>query len=393
MKWRLIPLALLGGVILVGSPGCSPAADTADRSPGGAAPAAAKAPVSARSSARPIQRGRFADAVQVGKNRWMLIDDEPPPLAEEELTDDGEPAGGGGGGDGRGRRGAGGQKKRFGQSPIYVDGVPVAVATYGELPAWLATRWVTLNDGRKVIRFVLADYLAALGVPLRRVQAVHFYGGRGRVGILPGRELRRVRHTLLFSFTQGNQGKMRMHWRGDIDISDSIDKVQTIAVYVDRPPPRWDREAWGLVDDEGSVIEGIPYAEAPLKGGVRIYLDGRIAHVLKRNRTFERKIEPARFRAGVPSFQLFDYLDGVGVDARRVVAVELLSENRVALRLDGRALAAQRGSLELSAPPQSSGRIQVHLGAEDSGSIEVTALNLYTSRRARAHERRSDATR
>lgn len=376
MTWRLPSLALVAGLLFAGNNSCSSGQESAA---GAASPTAAK-------QRRVVQRGRFADAVQVGKNRWMLLNDAPPPLESDDLSADGE--GGGGTGDGGGQRRPGGQmKKRFGQSPVYVDGVPTAVVAYGELPPWLKTKWVSLNDGRKVIRFVFADYLRALGVPLGRVQAVHLYGGRGRVGTISGAELRRVRGRLLFSFTKGDAGKMRMHWGGDIRVSDSIDKVQAVAVYVDRKPPRWDRAKWGLVDDEGVEFEGIPYARAPLKGGVRIYLDGRIAHVLKRNRTFERKIEPARIVGGVPTFGMFDYLDQVGVDARRVAAVELLDENQVALRLDGRALKAERATAELSAPPRSSGRVVVHLGAGQR-DVEVTAINLYTRGRARAHARR-----
>jgi len=389
MKWRSLTLVLAAAGTLVGTHACSSGAESTSKPAGGNAPASARA---AKESKKPaIQRGRFADAVQVGKNRWQLLNDAPPPLEQDELAvDDDEGGGNGGDGNGGGQRRPGGmKKKRFGQSPVYVDGVPTAVVAYGELPAWLPTRWVTLNDGRKVIRFVLGDYLRSLGVPLARVRAVHLYGGRGRVGIIPGDEMRRVKDTLLFSFTQGDQGKMRMHWSGDVQVSDSIDKVQAVAIYVEKKPPRWDRGKWGLVDDEGVKYEGIPYAESRLKGGVRIYLDGRIAHLLKRNRTFERKIEPARIADGVPIFGMFDYLDEVGIAARRVTAIEFLAENQVALRLEGRTLAAERAKLELSAPPQSSGRVLVHLGPEASRrSLEVTAINLYSSKRAKAHERR-----
>ncbi len=378
MTWRLASLAVVAALLFAANNSCSSGPESR-RGVG---------PGSRTGQRRVVQRGRFADAVQVGKNRWMLLNDAPPPLDRDEFSLDGD--GGGGTGDGGGQRRPGGQKKkRFGQSPVYVDGVPTAVVAYGELPPWLRTRWVRLNDGRKVIRFVFADYLRALGVPLRRVQAVHLYGGRGRVGTISGAELRRVRDRLLFSFTRGDAGKMRMHWDGDVQVSDSIDKVQAVAVYVDRVPPRWDRGKWGLVNARGIELEGIPYAKAPLKGGVRIYLDGRIAHVLKRNRTFERKIEPARIVGGVPTFGMFDYLDQVGVDARRVAAVELLDENQVALRLDGRRLKAERATAELSAPPRSSGRVVVHLGgAAARRDVEVTAINLYTRKRAGAHARR-----
>lgn len=331
-----------------------------------------------------VIKGRYANARKVG-NGMALIDDTPPPLSESErksfsIDGDEEMA----------DRGGGGQKaKRFGQSPLYVDGKPIAVVAYGELPAWLPDHPVKLGDGRTATRFILGDYLTALGIDLARVQGIHFYGGRGRIAVMSGDELRRVKKQLQFSFTAGDAGKMRMHWDGKLAVSDTIDKVQAVAIYIEKKPPRWSIEKWGLLDDNGVKYEGIPYVETPLKGGVRIYLDGRIAHLLKRNRTFERGTEPHRFVDGVPHFRLFDYLDEEQVDTEPVVAIELLNKNAVVERIEGPALVAQRETLEMSAPPSKGGRVVVHVGSGDKArDVEVTAMNLYTAARARARHRR-----
>ena len=338
----------------------------------------------AAQDAAPIVKGRFANARKVG-NGMALIDDTPPPLDDSKkgsFSIDGD--------DEVADRGGGGQKaKRFGQSPVYVDGKPIAVAAYGELPAWLPDHPVKLGDGRTAIRFVLGDYLTALGVDLARVKSIHFYGGRGRIAIMPGDELRRVKKQLLFSFTNGDSGKMRMHWDGKLEVSDTIDKVQAVAIYIEKKPPAWSTAKWGLIDDNGVKYEGIPYVDNPLKGGVRIYLDGRLAHLLKRNRTFERGTEPHRFVDGVPHFRLFDYLDEENVDTEPVVALELLSKNSVVLRIEGPDLAAQRDTIEMSAPPSIGGRVLVHVGTGDAArDVEVTAMNLYTATRAKARHRR-----
>ena len=343
--------------------------------------------------------GRFADAVKVSDHGWMLSNSPPPPSRAETLAHplkysmDGDAGPGGalqgGGGAGPGNGGGGSGHKRFGQSPVYVNGVAVAVAAYGELPPWLPTRPFKLGDGRLATRFRIAEYLAALGVNVGKIKEVHFYGGRGRIGIVKGDEIRRMRDKLEFSFTQDTQGKMRMHWDNGVKVSDSIDKVQAVAVYVHKKPPTWNMGKWGLVDDDGNRIEGIPYAEEPLKGGVRIYLDGHIANVLKRKNTFTRKVAPDRVVDGVPYFGLFSYLHDVKVNGSKVVAIELLSRNEIVERLDGPALAAERGRLEIAAPPRSSGRIQVSFGPEsDRKTVLVTAIEMYTPRRARAHFRR-----
>ena len=332
-------------------------------------------------------KGPFANAVQVSEHGWMMTGDlTPPPVNRDELTIEDDEAEGGDGGQ---RGGGGAKKKKFGQSPLYVDGKPVAVVAYGELPAWLPTRPVVLSDGREAIRFRLAEYFEALGIPLAKLREVHLYGGRGRVAIIPGREIRRVKKELLFSFTEGDNGKMRMHWNSKLEVSDTIDKVQAVALYIDKKPPRWDRAKWGLVDESGVKIEGIPYNDHPLKGGVRIYLDGRIAHHLKRNKTFERKVEPQMLVDGIPYFLLFDYLEQLGVETRGVVAMELLDKNSIVRRVEGAELARERATLQISAPPGASGQVMVHLGPADARTATaVSSIQLYTAKRARAHFRR-----
>ncbi len=388
---RLVVGVSLVGALLLALGGCR--GDDGDEKPAASNKAAeAKAKGNAGAKEKKQVKGPFANAVQVGERTWVMTGDlTPPPVDRDELGADDEGDGDGEGGDGGGgqRGGGGAKKKRFGQSPLYVDGKPVAVVAYGELPAWLPTRPVKLNDGREAIRFRLAEYFEALGIPLAKIRQVHLYGGRGRIAIIPGKEIRRVKNELLFSFTEGDNGKMRMHWDPKLEVSDTIDKVQAVAIYLDKKPPSWDRAKWGLVDDDGVKIEGIPFVEHPLKGGVRFYLDGRIAHHLKRNRTFERKVEPHMMVDGIPYFLLFDYLEEMGVHTRGVVAVELLDKNSVVRRIEGAELARERATLEFSAPPAMSGQVMVHLGpAESRTAIGVSSIMLYTARRARAHYRR-----
>lgn len=360
---------------------------------GGGKPAKASKPADSTAKEKKGLKGPYANAVQVSEHGWMMTGDlTPPPVDKSDVSiDDDDGEGGGGGGDGGGgQRGGGGSKqKRFGQSPLYVDGKPIAVVAYGELPPWLPTHMVKLSDGREAIRFLFAEYLEALAVPLAKIKEVHLYGGRGRVAIIPGKEIRRYKKELMFSFTAGDQGKMRMHWDQKLEVSDTIDKVQAVAIYVDKKAPAWNRAKWGLVDDEGVKIEGIPYCDEPLKGGVRIYLDGRIVHHIKRNKTFERKVEPTMMVDGIPYFRMFDYLEELGVDTRGVVAMELLDRNTVVRRVEGSELARERPTIELSAPPAMSGQVVVHIGPEDKRtSTGVSSILMYTAKRARAHFRR-----
>ncbi len=173
--------------------------------------------------------------------------------------------------------------RRFRDAPVVVDGELVAMLRFGELPARLAPRMTTLADGRLARRYRMSDWLAALGLDLATVQAVHWHGGRGRVAVIPGDAIRKWPDELLFSFTGGTSGKPRMHWVSPhFRPNDQIDLVSAVAIYLTRRPPSWDADRGALLLD-GAVVT-LPYADLTHRGGVRIYVGGRIAGTLKRKR-------------------------------------------------------------------------------------------------------------
>ncbi len=99
-------------------------------------------------------------------------------------------------------------KPRFGECAVYVDGEPLAVLSYGELPPNLPVHWQKVEgEDEKVPRFLMAEYLEGLGVDLRKVRELHLYGGQNRVGIVKGDELRRFARRCRFSFTRNVTGK------------------------------------------------------------------------------------------------------------------------------------------------------------------------------------------
>lgn len=249
----------------------------------------------------------------------------------------------------------GGGQRRFPDSVVYLDGVPVSVLRFGELPPTLEPVWKTLASGKVVPRFRFAEYLERLGVDLARVTEVHLYGGRGRVARVKGKDLVRARETLIFSFTQQVKGKPRMHWTPGI-VNDAIDGVGNIAVYVEKAPPAWDDEQWRLEID-GKPVKGVPYATGDARGGARVYLDGRLVGTIKRN-----MLPSGGDRALLP------FLRTLGVTAN-IEAAELVANEKRVKRLDAAALA----SASFDGIPQSGGRILVY---GDVSGTEASAILL-----------------
>ncbi|RMH40874.1 MAG: hypothetical protein D6689_12515 [Deltaproteobacteria bacterium] len=273
----------------------------------------------------------------------------------------------------------GGRKWR--DAGVYVDGVPIGVLWFGELPAKLRPVWledVRMLDFRagqpgpreekiKVRRYRLAEYLEAAGVDLARVKAVHIYGGNHFVAEISGPELRRVRDRLYFGFGSETSGKPLVYFPEDLRTSTTFDHIAAVCVYIDKRPPDVSDNGDTLLD--GKVIDGIPYYGEPMRGGIRVYKDDRLAVWIKRRMLAGAEKLAERTDAGELRWKLLPYLAKQGVDVTSVQAADLIYDERKVARLD-------RAALEQAyfvANPQSSG--QIVLGPSNT---PVQALALFT---------------
>ena len=152
-------------------------------------------------------------------------------------------------------------------------------------------------------RYSFVAWLRQAGVDPASLSAVHFHGGRRRVGRITGEDL--SRHDILFSFTQETRGKLRLEWPEGVDVGDTVDGVLAVALYRETDPPLFDERSWRL------AVDGVANATA-LPGGMRIYLDGRIAGVAR------------RAAVGDEGARLAPLLEGLGVDLGGVRTARLV---------------------------------------------------------------------
>lgn len=320
---RRVPARSRACLLLLAALGCT------DPSEPTAAPASA--PASALASA-PVSAPPSAPA------------SAPAPSLQEDPTDAGGARNGSGGGQGTG----GG---RFRQAAVYLDGTALAVLKYGELPPTLATTWQerTTSEGGviRVRRFAVADYITALGIDRARVREVHFYGGRQRIGILPGAELVKSPKDITFSFTQSEGGKPRMHWPKESTVTDKIDMVNDMAIYVDKVPPTWNTETWRL-ELGGQPVEGIAYRTQEVGGGTRLYVDGRLARMIKPKTLGPGSGDP-------PRWSLPAQLASAGVVLGQVQGIDLVNHDVVGRRV----AAGDVAGLTFEATQNANGRITV----------------------------------
>jgi hypothetical protein len=234
---------------------------------------------------------------------------------------------------------------RWRDTVVYVDGKPTGVLRYGELPVALKPTWVdekvsaeiepgTHGTGyaiRKARRYRFADLLTAMGVDLKRVNELHIQGPKtSQVLIVRGSELRtKLGRDLMFRFGSITGGKALPVIPGDIGNHQHFDKIAGVMVYVDKKPPV-------LIPNEGLALDGkeienVPYYGEPMRGGMRIYLDDKLAVQVKKWTL--QGIQPASTEGGLRRYGLFAILTKSGVDTSKAVDGWVIANERRTRRL------------------------------------------------------------
>ena len=178
------------------------------------------------------------------------------------------------------RKGGGNGLNRWRDTGVYVDGRPVGIVTFGELPIGLKPTWVPeehsieFDYGYKgprtrtsyERRYRMIDYLEALGVDVARIKEIQVFGPKTTsVIIASGKELRSKKgQEFMFRFGAVVGGKAIPVVPPDFGNGVMPDKMGAVMVYIDKKPPLLDPEE-GLKLD-GKVVEGIPYYGEPMQG-------------------------------------------------------------------------------------------------------------------------------
>ena len=250
----------------------------------------------------------------------------------------------------------------FKEAWVYVDGEPVGVLREIELPpipvAWTdKLEFLDFSPGdpgprervyqRKQWR--LTDYLRAIDVDVRKIRFLVVHGGRGVIGI-PGPTLRRFGKDIKFDLTGNAWNKLRVFLPREMPRNASYDRYTAISVYIDKQPPVVSDDDQLMLD--GEYVGGIPYHGSPQRGGIRIYLDGRLALVIKRNALGDTG------RVSAPGerdrWNLGKLLAARGVDTSDVVAADLVYDEQ-----RRRAPAVDLASLDFGTVEKVSGEIEL----------------------------------
>jgi len=254
---------------------------------------------------------------------------------------------------------------RWKDTGVYVDGKPLGFLTWGELPVGCKVSWLrdkvsadkrygTDDPGWRWSRkryYTFNDYLRAIGVDIRKVKELHVYGPKPtQTLIVTGKDLQsRAANKFWFWFGGITSGKALPHAPENFGNGRVADKISGVMVYIDKKPPK-------LVEDEGLFLDGVeqtgvPYYGEPIRGGIRVYLDDKLATIIKR-----QELDPKQAAAGSdgePQWKLAGFLTGHGVDLKHVVEMWAVQGDRRAQKFS----AAELATMTFEAGSQSKGGI------------------------------------
>jgi len=220
---------------------------------------------------------------------------------------------------------------RFKDVCVYVDGKPVGFLSFGELPITLKPTWVKHKENidkpidckeckiwkwgeQRYYRFT--DYVRAIGIDPKTIRQIHVQGPKETNTIVAtGHDLMQPSaDEFMFFFGLHVRGKAIPHVPLNFGNGRDPDKITAVMIYINKIPPTFDDGGYVL---DGRPIDGIPYFGEPVRGGVRIYLDDKLAAIIKRQ-DLDAK-QAITTGNGEASWSLWGFLKSRGVDTSKVV--------------------------------------------------------------------------
>lgn len=266
-------------------------------------------------------------------------------------------------------------KGRWRDATAYVDGKPIGMFWFGELPSTLKPVWIEetsddefgpetgpITTTTKVRRYRFSDYLTAAHVDIKKIKAIHFYGPNDQILALTGKEFREVADIFYFRFGLDTEGKAIAVVPKDV--GKNFDRLMGLTVYIDKKAPTLNDD--GDLELDGKLVDGVPYFGEPIRGGIRVYKDDVLTTVIKRNR-LDGKLG-VEGKDGALRYDLLKVLAAQGVETKDIAQLEVIYDERRAERFDRKALQ----TMKFHGSQRAHGEIQL------DEKVAAHALALYT---------------
>lgn len=273
---------------------------------------------------------------------------------------------------------------RWKDTGVYLDGKPIGFLTWGELPIGLKPTWIkdkvsaTKRPGSKDLdwrwaqqrRYRFTDYLVAMGIDVKKVKELHVYGPRFSNSVVASTKdlLSPEAKDFQFRFGSNTFGKAIPAVPPGFASGKVPDKLAALMIYIEKKPPTLTPEGFDL---DGVPQEAVPYFGEPIRGGIRVYLDNRLAAIIKRQELDPKKATKAA--DGELEWKLGEFLQGQGVDTSKVSELWVVRDEKRTEKLPGTAIP----NMTFQASAQAKGGVLLRDGAAAS-LIRANVIALHT---------------
>lgn len=270
---------------------------------------------------------------------------------------------------------------RWKDTGVYLDGKPIGFLTFGELPIGLKPTWVKDKVSQnkppgceecpawkwsKQRFYKFTDYLKAMGIDIRKIKEIHVYGPRlSQSVVATGKDLQtKQANGFMFRFGMDVAGKALPWVPEGFGNGKTPDKIAGVMIYIERKPPKVTREG---IELDGEMVTNVPYYGDPIRGGIRVYLDDRLATIIKR-----QELDPkaaTKLPDGKLAWSFGEFLKSKGVDSSTVVEGWVIRDERRAEKIPW----AELEKMSFAASSQAKGGIQLV-----EKNVRANAIALHT---------------
>ena len=270
---------------------------------------------------------------------------------------------------------------RWKDTGVYLDGKPIGFLTFGELPLSLKPTWIKdkVSQEKSVDcpecpawkwaeqRFYkFTDYLKAMGIDTRKIKEIHVYGPRlSQSVVATGKDLQtKLAEKFMFRFGIDVGGKALPWVPEGFGNGKTPDKIAGVMIYIERKPPTVTREG---IELDGQPMTGVPYYGDPIRGGVRVYVDDKLATIIKRQELDAK--QAAQTPTGDLQWSLGQFLKSKGIDGSKLVEGWVIRDDKRAEKIPW----AELEKMSFSASSQAKGGVS--LGDK---KVRANAIALHT---------------
>jgi hypothetical protein len=231
---------------------------------------------------------------------------------------------------------------RWKDTGVYVDGKPIGFLQWGELPIGMPVTWFedkvsarkrpgTDDPGWRMARqrmYRFTDYFKTMGIDIKQIKELHVYGPKmTSTLIVTGKDLQLPEaKDFYFRFGSNVGGKAIPKTPGKYGNGNTPDKIASVMIYMKKAPPKLVPDVGMVLPGEKDPNQGVPYFGEPIRGGIRIYLDNKLAGIIKRQ-DLDAKMATTDAE-GAHHYKLAEVMKKLGIDASKAKELWVIREER-----------------------------------------------------------------